>query len=354
MRRGRYGVPMQVYGAILPGAAAVAKLVPTAVADVQAERALSDKARHKLRVIQWYEEHGRNASLTCRHFSHSRSTFHTWLQRYRREGPQGLEDRSRRPHRVRKPTWSQELAQAVLHLREEHPRWGKDKLVVLLRREAWQVSTSMVGRIVRDLKERGLLWEPDLRDPWVVKRPPKRPYATRKPRDYVAKAPGDLVEVDTADIRFLPGEVYKHFTARDVVGRWDVLDVHHRATGQAAASFLDAILERMPFQVRAIQVDGGSEFKAEFEEDCQQRGILLFELPPRSPKLNGHVERAHRTHREEFYQMLDPPPRLAELRERLRAQETVYNTIRPHQALGQRTPLEFYQEWLATRTTERG
>lgn len=51
--------------------------------------------------------------------------------------------------------------------------------------------------------------------------------------------------------------------------------------------------------------------------------------------------------------MLDPPSSLAELQERLRAQETVYNTIRPHQALGQRTPLEFYQEWLATQA-ERG
>jgi len=345
---------MQVYGAILPGTTAVARLLPGAAADARAEAGLSGNARHRLRVIRWYEEHGRNASLTCRHFSDSRSSFHTWLRRYQREGPQGLEDRSRRPHRVRKPTWSRELAQAVLHLREEHPRWGKDKLVVVLRREGWEVSTSMVGRILRHIKDRGLLSEPDLRDPWVVKRPPKRPYAVRKPPGYVAKAPGDLVQADTADIRFLPGEVYKHFTARDVVGRWDVLDVHHRATGQAAASFLDAILERMPFEVRAIQVDGGSEFKAEFEDACRQRGIRLFVLPPRSPKLNAYVERAQRTHREEFYQMLDPPQSLAELRERLRAQETVYNTIRPHQALGQRMPWEFYQEWLATRTRKGG
>src|SRR4030042_1074200 len=195
MRRGRYGVPMQVYGAILPGATAVARLLPGAVASAQAEAGLSGNARHRLRVIRWYEEHGRNASLTCRHFSHSRSTFHTWLQRYRRQGPKGLENRS-------------------------------------------------------------------LRGPCMVKRRHKRPYATRKPRDYVAKVPGDLVEVDTADIRLLPGEVYKHFGARDVIGRWDVLDVHHRATGQTAASFLDAIRERMPFPVRAIQVDGGSEFQA--------------------------------------------------------------------------------------------
>ncbi|MGB6837872.1 MAG: hypothetical protein WBF66_09235 [Dehalococcoidia bacterium] len=114
----------------------------------------------------------------------------------------------------------------------------------------------------------------------MVKRAPKRPYALRKPRDYAPVAPGDLIQVDTAEIRPLPGLVYKNFAARDVVSRWDVLEVHSRATAQAAASFLNRVLERMPFPVRAIQVDGGSEFRAQFEEACQKRNIRLFVLPP--------------------------------------------------------------------------
>ena len=40
----------------------------------------------------------------------------------------------------------------------------------------------------------------------------------------------------------------------------------------------------------------GSEFMAGFETACQQRGIRLFVLAPHSPKLNGCVERANRTH----------------------------------------------------------
>jgi len=344
---------MQVYGAIIPRAAAVARLLPTPVAQARAEPHLSRKARHRLKMIQWYENHGGNARLTCRHFWTSPSTFYHWLHRYQQEGAGGLEDRSRRPLRVRGPTWSKDLAQAVLRLREEHPRMGKDKLVVLLRKQGWRVSTSMVGRIIRQLKDQNLLWEPDLRDPWLLKRTHKRPYATRKPPDYLAEAPGHLVQVDTADIRLLPGQVYKHFTGRDVFTRWDVLDVYYRATAHAATLFLNSLLERTPFPVRAIQVDGGSEFKAQFETACQQRGIRLFVLPPRSPKMNAHVERAQRTHREEFYQMLDPPHSLSQLRERLRAWETVYNTVRPHQALGQLTPYEFYQGWLTTQA-ERG
>ncbi len=232
--------------------------------------------------------------------------------------------------------------------------WGKDKLVVLARRSGWQVSTSMVGRILTHLRRTGRLWEAPRRDPCSRRRHQPRPHATRKPRSYQALAPGDLVEVDTADIRPVPGVVYQHFTARDVVSRWDVLEVHYRATAHAAARFLEALLERAPFSVRALQVDGGSEFKADFERACQERGIRLFVLPPRSPKLNGHVERAQRTHQEEFYQVVDLPETIGELRQKLRAWETVYNTVRPHQALGYQTPWEFYQQWLATQPAERG
>ena len=73
----------------------------------------------------------------------------------------------------------------------------------------------------------------------------------------------------------------------------------------------------MPFPVRSIQVDGGSEFEALFEEECQRRGIKLFVLPLRSPKLNGGVERARRTHTEEFYEVTGSTFDIFELREDL-------------------------------------
>ena len=97
----------------------------------------------------------------------------------------------------------------------------------------------------------------------------------------------------------------------------------------------------MPFPLRAIQVDGGSEFEALFEEECQRRGIKLFVLPPSSPKLNGGVERAHRTHTEEFYEATESSFELSGLREELLAWEQVYNTVRPHQALAYLIPLQF-------------
>ena len=163
----------------------------------------------------------------------------------------------------------------------------------------------------------------------------------RKPRHWRVSQPGDLVQLDTLDLRPLPGVVLKHFTARDVISRWDVVEAHRRATSRTASAFLDTLLARMPFRVRALQVDGGSEFAAAFEQACQQRGLKLFVLPPRSPKLNGSVERAQRTHTEEFYEVTPCAWQIESLNRELRALEQVYNTVRPHQALGYLTPQQF-------------
>lgn len=302
---------------------------------------LSRAARVRLAWMDYYDSHGRNAALTCRHFGISRQTFYRWKRRYRPDRLKSLEERTRRPHRVRRPTWSRDLSLAVLHLREQYPRWGKDKLVVLLRRAGWRVSTSMVGRILTDLKARGILREPSLAAISTRKRTFHRPYAVRKPKGYPVEEPGDLIQVDTLDVRPLPGTVLKHFTARDMVSRWDVVEAHTRATATTATGFLDHLVERMPFPVRAIQVDGGSEFQAGFEEACRVRGIKLFVLPPRSPKLNGCVERAQRTHTEEFYEVFEFALAIASLNRELLAWEHTYNTLRPHQALDYLTPLEF-------------
>ena len=95
----------------------------------------------------------------------------------------------------------------------------------------------------------------------------------------------------------------------------------------------------MPFATKAIRVDGCSQFEAQFEVECQRRGIKLFTLPPRSPELNGHVERARRTHTEEFYEVTESSFDIAELRGELMRWEQTYNTVRPHRALGYLTPL---------------
>ena len=97
----------------------------------------------------------------------------------------------------------------------------------------------------------------------------------------------------------------------------------------------------MPFKVKAIQVDGGSEFKAEFEQECQKRGIALRVLPPRSPKPDGTVERTIGTWRCEFHGCWDIPDDLAKINLLVDAFADEFNRVRPHRSLGCRTPEEF-------------
>ncbi len=324
---------MKIITAVLPGSLRLRR---------SAE--LTREASKRLKWFDYYHTHGHHARLTCRHFDISPQTFYRWKRRYDPRHLESLEDHSHKPKRLRQPTWRPELAQKVLRLREEYPRWGKDKLSELLREQECPVSVSMVGRILRRLKERGVLREPKLTYVSSGKRQRLRPYAQRKPKDYQAKQAGDIVQLDTLDLRPLPGVILKHFTAHDVISKWNVVSVYQRATATTATHFLDTLQERMPFPVKALQVDGGAEFEALFELECRRRGIKLFVLPPRSPKLNGGVERAHRTHTEEFYEVTDSTFEIAELGQELLEWERIYNTIRPHQALGYLTPLKFLEQ----------
>ena len=303
---------------------------------------LSQKEFDRLRALRIYGE-TEDVKLVCQTFGISRATLYRWLKGFDPNDLTSLKEQARRPRRVRKPLWSRELVRAVKELREEYPRWGKDKLVVLVRDQGHEASTSTVGRILTNLKHRGELKEPKRRS-ISAKRKSRRPYGVRKPGDYIAKRPGDLVQVDTLDVRPFPWMTLKQFTARDVISRWDVIEARHRATATTAKEFIETLEQRMPFKVKALQVDGGSEFYSDFEEECQRRKIRLFVLPPKSPKLNGCVERAHRTHTEEFYEVYEVPWNVTELNPELQKWEYVYNCIRPHQALKYKTPLQFLKD----------
>lgn len=120
----------------------------------------------------------------------------------------------------------------------------------------------------------------------------KRPRRWRKgERRYSRPIPGDRVQMDVCKIR--PG-VYQ-YTAIDDCSRYKVLGVYSRATGANTLDFLERLIEEMPFPIQRIQTDRGGEF---FAEAVQQRlmdwAIKFRPIPPRSPHLNGKVERTHR------------------------------------------------------------
>src|SRR5680860_323227 len=305
---------------------------------------LSEQAKHRLLAAEFAIKYG--VPLACEALGVSRATLYRWKDRYNPRKLETMEDRSRAPKHRRKVSWTWEDEQKILALRKAHPRWGKRKLVPLLRAQGCLLSEATVGRILARLLRSGRLIEPR---PVPMRRPrPARPHATRKPASYQPQRPGDLIQIDTVHIRPLPGKELRQFTAVDVVTRLAAFGVRSRTTAGTAAAFLDELLDRFALPIRAIQVDGGSEFMAEFEECCANNGIPVFVLPPRSPKLNGCVERLNRTAREEFWQCYDGDLDLASLTPALRDFEEEYNGLRPHQALQMRTPLEYLAS-LSTR-----
>lgn len=274
----------------------------------------------------------------------SRASLHRWTKR--------LEPKSRRPHRVKQRTWTTELVQAVERLRLDFPMWGRAKIGPLVRAEGFEVSDSTVGRIIAHLVERGVVQPvPTLRRrPHARRWTAKRRFAARLPKDLKADKPGGLVQLDTVFVNLTPTRAIKHFTAYDPIAKWTVGKAYNRATSQAAASFLDKLQADMPFPVEAIQVDGGSEFMAAFEEACERRGIRLYVLPPKCPQMNGAVERCNGAWRYEFYQTYDLPSCVEDLNPILDSFQHLYNYHRPHGALAGQTPAAYLAQRQAAET----
>jgi len=208
-----------------------------------------------------------------------RSTLYRW-----RQNP---EPKSRRPRRLRQPSWPPGLVEAVEQLRLDNPMWGKRKLAVLLSREGFAASASTVGRILKKLVARGaVIPVPTLRRKPGGRRfcfTNKQRHARRLPRGLKPSRPGQLVQIDTLFINIRPDQPIKHFTAYDPVAKWTVGRVARGATAAAAAALLDKLIAEAPFPIHGIQVDGGSEFKAEFEAAAKAGSS-----PSTSSHPNGH------------------------------------------------------------------
>src|SRR5215208_799448 len=93
-------------------------------------------------------------------------------------------------------------------------------------------------------------------------------HAKRLPKGLKPIRPGELVQIDTLFVNVAPDKAVKHFTAYDPVAKWTVALVAGRATARCAAALLDKLIAEVPFRIEGIQVDGGSEFRAEFEDAC--------------------------------------------------------------------------------------
>jgi transposase InsO family protein len=318
---------MTIYGHLLPGAVSIARSAVLV-------ESLTERAKYKIKILDWHKAHGRNTSLTARHFGLGRMTLYRWLLNFKQHGVIGLNEQSRKPKRLRQPTTHWNIVYRTVQLRKQYPAWSKYKIKVLLQREGIQVSASTVGRI---LKRRNLI------DRRISKKRSKaalRPKA-RFPKGLSISEAGDMIQMDTRYIRLPGGRRFYQFTAIDVLTKRKVLRVYPSESSRNGAEFLKECLLGFPFPIKAVQTDNGSTFQKEFDKLCREKELLHYFIYPRNPKQNTYVEVSQGADKREFWQQGNVCSLLEVMQRKIKERENIWNNVRPHEALGQLTPSEY-------------
>jgi transposase InsO family protein len=286
----------------------------------------------RFKVLQQANERSRNVARTCRHFGISRQAFYRWKQRYEAHGEGGLDDRARTPHRSPRSI-PREVVSKILYLRQNY-HFGPRKIADYLQRfHHLSVAVSSVHRI---LVRHGMNRLPANQK--------HRPHKKRWQR-YEKPQPGHRLQMDVKFLERIPGtrkRLYQ-FTAIDDCTRIRILKVYDVCNQGAAIRFVDEVLRRLPFRVLVIQTDNGAEFQSRFHWHLEALDIRHVYIRPRTPHLNGKVERSHRVDDQEFYQLLDKDGVSDDIHlfnDKLREWEDYYNYHRPHGALDGQTPYE--------------
>ena len=199
-----------------------------------------------------------------------------------------------------------------------------------------------IGRILRVLLAKGII--PKSRSAPRAKR--KINFRKSHAKRWVYKAyknmkMGERVQIDHVTVT-KNGITVKHFQAWERKSKFIHAQVYSHAKASSAKRLLVELLTTAPFKIKSIQVDGGSEFMAEFEQVCEDLNIPLIVLPPSRPTYNGGVERGNRTFKEELYYRRDLlADSTGAMRFELRKAVHKYNTYRPHYALAGLTPMAY-------------
>ncbi len=291
------------------------------------------RIRYKLIVLD-YARITRNVSKTCREFDVPRGSFYRWKNAFKLEGKKGL--RRKKPIAYSHPKKTpQNVIDLILDIRVNY-QLGPERIGWYLDRyHGIHVSETTVYRTLvnHDMNR-------------LPKSAPRRAIHTKR---YSKEVPGHHVQVDVKFITLKDqeGAAVRRFqyTAIDDSTRIRALQIYGRHTQNNAISFIDHVVEKFPFRIHTIRTDRGHEFQALFHWHVEDKGMRHVYIKPRSPQLNGKVERSHRTDGEEFYQLLKYTNDV-DLNIKLKAWEHFYNYDRPHGAFKGKTPYEILKNKL--------
>jgi transposase InsO family protein len=300
-----------------------------------------DKARY---LVEAHVVEGRPVSeLAAAHGVH-RSWIYKLLARYREGGLEALKARSRRPRSCKHET-RQEVAQAIVALRRELAAQGHDA--------GAETIAYHLAQTYEDIPSPSTIWRILRREGLVVPQRHKRPRSSWI--RFVAELPNELWQADITAWALASGEVVeilnclddhsRLFLGSDAYGRVKAPDV--------VSSFHKAVeLHGLP---ASLLSDNGAVFvgsyrggKVLLEYELERLGVDFKNSRPYHPQTCGKVERLHQTLKR--YLRAQPPAQtLAELQGQLDAFRHYYNNIRPHRAIGRRTPLQVYSARVKAR-----
>lgn len=291
----------------------------------------------KVRFVVEYERDEYTMTELCERFGITRETGYVWLRRYRAQGLEGLLQLNRAPARHPNQTPAA-IEQVVLELRQAHMRWGPRKLKRILERDqpgrAWPAASTM-GAL---LKREGLV-------------------VPRKKRRKTAPYTEPLAHADRANrvwcadfkgwFRTANGTRIDPLTISDAHSRYLLRcqAVEKTDTARVQAIFEAAFCEYgMP---TAIRTDNGAPFASTAIAGLSRLAVWWIKLgiiPERieagHPEQNGRHERMHRTLKQEVAM---PPAQDRRAQQRaLEHFRQEYNQVRPHEALGMKTPASVY------------
>jgi transposase InsO family protein len=283
-------------------------------------------------------------------------TIGSWVRRFKMGGVDGLKDRSRAPHNVaNKKDKDGTLGNALKMLHENEPGLNRLQIFSKLLIGATNEPPTM-SWLARETRRLGL-----------TKRPKHR--VQQHKLRYEIPTPGAL-QIDTKFVQKLgeEGELLYQFTAIDECSRVRFLGGSLTKGAKAATQFLDQAIEfykSIGVSVYQVQTDNGTEFTLPqtastltayalgesddslFTQRCKQANIRHKLIRPRTPQLNGKVERSHRIDGARFYSRFsfsDAPTLDYALKHTWMPE---YNYLRPHGALDGSTPMDFLRKRLA-------
>ena len=281
-----------------------------------------------------------------------------WKNNY--EDPRSLEPESKAPLKTNnRKRIDQNVQDKIVSIRNKYHTWGKEKIAGCLKNQHQiKVGSSTVNRYLHKNKLISIKLSNRNKIDWQNKKGQAKQtkFRMRPPKEIKDYKPGALVEKDVKLIvkmgKFSNYEKYRakenfHYqhTFIDSFTRLRMIGLSNNSDSHASAVALIELQDRWPFPIACFNNDNGSENQGEFEAHLERNNMYQFFSRVGTPTDNPRVERSHLTDDLEFYNQGNIYDSFAKQQAACLEWERVYNYERPHQALGQLTPMQFYKLW---------